>query len=258
MFRDRLAGRLCRAIRRRARRFDRTDLAQSCVVLAPHPDDEVLACGGTIARKRELGAAVRIVFATDGSRSHPGIDPAEMRAQRHAEAIEAAAILGVGADHLHFLDVEDGMLDRGVDAAARRLAGWLADWRPAQLFAPCAEDTHADHAAANAMARRALAAHGGGCELYEYSVYLWRTWPWSRPDEVRWARASLSLARFAAGVTHAVDCDGVLDRKRAALAAHRSQMERRGGDPSWWTLRDWAGGDFVRWSLAGGELFRHR
>jgi hypothetical protein len=96
------------------------------------------------------------------------------------------------------------------------------------------------------------------CELYEYAVYLWRAWPWSRVQEAKWARATLSLARFAARVTHAVELNGLEPRKDAALAAHRSQMERRNDDPTWWTLRDWAGGDFVRWSLAGVELFSRR
>jgi len=59
------------------------------LVLAAHPDDEVLGMGGTIARHAGAGDRVRIVCVTDGSSSqYP--DDAAMRAQKDAEAVAAA------------------------------------------------------------------------------------------------------------------------------------------------------------------------
>ena len=56
----------------RVRAIDVTDqaAASSCVVIAPHPDDETLGCGAIIARKRAAGTNVRVVIVTDGRRSH--------------------------------------------------------------------------------------------------------------------------------------------------------------------------------------------
>jgi LmbE family N-acetylglucosaminyl deacetylase len=78
------------------------------LVLAAHPDDEVLGMGGTIALHTDRGDAVRIVCVTDGSSTqYPG--DAERRAQKDGEARRAAAELGV-ADYVH-LDLPDMRLD---------------------------------------------------------------------------------------------------------------------------------------------------
>src|SRR5262245_5575363 len=84
------------AMRKRQRVLDNHDLSQRAIVFAPHEDDEVLGCGGTILRKRRLGADVAVVFMTDGSGSHPGLMPAdEMKELRAAEARAACSLLGV-------------------------------------------------------------------------------------------------------------------------------------------------------------------
>ncbi|WP_424188127.1 PIG-L deacetylase family protein [Actinokineospora sp. G85] len=64
------------------------------VVVAPHPDDEVLGVGGLMA----LSGQVRLIAVTDGEASHPGSSartPAEMAATRRRETADALAVLGV-------------------------------------------------------------------------------------------------------------------------------------------------------------------
>ena len=78
------------------------------LVLAAHPDDEVLGMGGTIARHAAAGEAVRIACITDGSSAqYPG--DTVKREQKNAEALRAAEELGV-ADYVH-LDLPDMRLD---------------------------------------------------------------------------------------------------------------------------------------------------
>jgi LmbE family N-acetylglucosaminyl deacetylase len=79
------------------------------LVVAAHPDDEVLGMGGTIARHAgEWGDDVRILCVTDGSSTqYPG--DAERRGLKDEEARRAAAILGV-TDYVH-LDLPDMRLD---------------------------------------------------------------------------------------------------------------------------------------------------
>src|SRR5207248_577693 len=63
-----LARRILRAIQaRRLREWRADELGRSAIVFAPHQDDEVLGCGGTIVRKLRAGADVTVVFLTDGS-----------------------------------------------------------------------------------------------------------------------------------------------------------------------------------------------
>ena len=83
-------------------------MAKHVLVIAAHPDDEVLGMGGTIAVHTDRGDEVRVVVVTDGSSTqYPG--DAEIRARKEGEALRAAAELGV-ADYVH-LDLPDMRLD---------------------------------------------------------------------------------------------------------------------------------------------------
>ena len=91
------------------------------LILAPHQDDETLGCGGVIARKRNEGLPVDVVFITDGSASHlghPKFTPTEIGLLRRREALAALAILGVETPAIYFLDEPDGTVD--VVAEVRR------------------------------------------------------------------------------------------------------------------------------------------
>jgi LmbE family N-acetylglucosaminyl deacetylase len=77
-------------------------------VVAAHPDDEVLGCGGTIARHVALGDSVHVVITGEGIMARPGADPAELGEHREA-AFRANDILGVETLTLH--DYPDNRLD---------------------------------------------------------------------------------------------------------------------------------------------------
>ena len=89
------------------------------LVLAPHPDDEVIACGGVIQRALAAHIPVRVVFLTYGDnnewsfavyRDHPVLEPSAVRQMgliRHDEAVAADQILGLSRDRLSFLGYPD-------------------------------------------------------------------------------------------------------------------------------------------------------
>ncbi len=89
------------------------------LILAPHPDDEVLCCGGLIQKAVAMGLPIRIAFLTYGDnnqwsfliyRKHPVFAPHAMQRMgliRRDEAITAANILGLSPDHLVFLGYPD-------------------------------------------------------------------------------------------------------------------------------------------------------
>jgi LmbE family N-acetylglucosaminyl deacetylase len=95
------------------------DADDRILVLAPHPDDESLACGGVIQRALAQGLPVRVVFLTYGDnnewsfmvyRKRPEILPRQVRAMgevRHAEALAAAHALGLPEEALTFLGYPD-------------------------------------------------------------------------------------------------------------------------------------------------------
>ncbi|HPF35744.1 MAG TPA: PIG-L family deacetylase [Candidatus Krumholzibacteria bacterium] len=258
-----IAGSLEDRLRSRLTSATDTALRRPAVVIAPHQDDEVLGCGGTILRKRDLGAPVTLVFLTDGGTSHRNLMPSEeMRPLRRAEALEAAARLGVPADRVHFLDIPNRELTAGVDAAAAGLAPILAAAAPAEIYTPWAGEPPPDHAAAYRATVKALALWGGAADLHEYAVWFWQEWPWCRAEHyqpagrrARWA-ARLRGLRAGDAFRTGVNVEPVLARKRHALAAHRSQNERLIDDPAWGVLADVAGGEFLARLLGPWEIFK--
>jgi len=145
------------------------------VVLAPHMDDEVLGCGGTLARHAAAGADIEVVFLTDGryggSVARPGTtrpDPNELIAIRKREAHEAMQVLGVRA--LNFLDAEDTRLASDTTVAAR-LRAVLERVRPQIVYVPYFLDRHPDHRAANATLMNATRDSGLQFECRGYEVW---------------------------------------------------------------------------------------
>ena len=131
------------------------------MMFAPHPDDESLAAGVFLQRVVAAGAAVRIVYATDGERNcwpqrvlerKVRIRDSDRRrwgARRQAEALAALRVLRIAAEDVQFLSLPDqGVTDLlldGCSATMRRLAHTIIDWQPTHLLLPSAFDTHPDH-----------------------------------------------------------------------------------------------------------------
>ena len=185
------------------------------LILAPHPDDETLGCGGLIAACCDLGRPPVIVAMTDGTGSHPNspsYPPARLKELRETELRAAVGILGLVADRVHFLGLRDTEAPRegpAFDAAVARIIDLLDKFSVTTMFASWRHDPHGDHEATAAIAMEA--ARRNGTRLFFYPV-----WGWLLPadyalpaDGIRGVRLKVEAAAIA--------------RKRRALAAHASQ-----------------------------------
>ncbi|MFC7548896.1 PIG-L deacetylase family protein [Plantactinospora sp. GCM10030261] len=112
------------------------------LVVAAHPDDEVLGMGGTIALHTRRGDAVRVCVVTDGS-STQYAGNLEILRQKQDEAVKAAAILGV-SDYVH-LDLPDMRLDTLAHVEVNRVVErQIAEFRPDTVY--CVQsDVNLDH-----------------------------------------------------------------------------------------------------------------
>ncbi|MFJ2399554.1 PIG-L deacetylase family protein [Streptomyces sp. NPDC087843] len=188
------------------------------VVVAAHPDDEVLGFGGSLALLAASEAEVTVVVLTDGEGSHPHsrtVTPEELVRLRAAET--RAALAELGAAHVQV--VRWGVADTEVAKHERRITERLHPLvtGAALVVAPWTGDVHSDHEAAG---RAALAAAGDAATpCWHYPVWMWH---WARPDDPRvpWHRA--------ARVTLT---EPVRARKRAAVARYASQIRPLGPDP---------------------------
>jgi LmbE family N-acetylglucosaminyl deacetylase len=190
------------------------------IVFAPHQDDETLGCGALIARKRNGGQAVHVVFLTDGSASHtnhPRVAKPEIAAMRLQEARHALAILGVDSEMIHFFNEPDGALDHlpveRREALVARITILLRQLQPTELFLPCSAGGSSEHDAAFGFVLEAIGCARLSATIWEYPVWLW----WNIPALVR------RMAR--PGRCRRAPTDDFLPAKRHALACYRSQRE---------------------------------
>jgi LmbE family N-acetylglucosaminyl deacetylase len=150
----------------------------TCLILAPHPDDESLGCGGLIAACVAAGRSPLAVILTDGAGSHPNskaFPPPRLRARRAQEVRDAVGILGLREERLVFLDQPDAAAPVDGPRFERVVATLLAliDKEPScsAIVAPWRYDPHCDHEAAALLG--AAAASGARVKYVAYPVWGW-------------------------------------------------------------------------------------
>jgi LmbE family N-acetylglucosaminyl deacetylase len=212
---------------------------RSCLVLAPHPDDETFGCGATIMRKIAARVSVNLVIATDGRHSHHSrkISAEELARIRQEEACRAFAILGLAAENAIFLQFEDGLLAEHRPILLDRLVDIVDRAQPDELFVPSATDIHPDHRALSEIGRT-LAKRYNSMILYEYPIWFWHPSVWRLRYLLKLRPRTVKTGHF-------------LLRKREAIAAYRSQVTNLGREPSWATLRR----SFLKQFLQREEIF---
>lgn len=229
-------------LERRTDRIDDSLVEGAALVLAPHPDDETIACGGLIAAKRSAGHHVDVVVATDGATSHTStaLTPDELVELRRAEVREATRRLGVANDQLHLLELPDGRLAEHEASASQALVSLLSTNAYDQVFLPSRRDWNVDHRALAAIGATAAEPHRSSVRLYSYPVWFFEPWAWYEPGASRPAKAWQSLIRPFVGLGRArvlgLDIDEVLSIKVHALEAYRSQLTNFTGENDWAVL----------------------
>jgi LmbE family N-acetylglucosaminyl deacetylase len=190
-------------------------LGKPILVIAPHPDDEVLGCGGLLAACAAAGIRTHVAFLTDGSLSHPGSaswSQKRIAAQRAAEALRAAQILGLSHRDLTFLNKRDGRLlfERAqMIRAGGQLSRLVRRLNVRTIFVTWRHDPHPDHVAAALIAAhvRRAAPH---LRVFHYPI-----WAHLLPHDVSIADGPWRPIRF--------DVSRWLNVKRRALTAYRTQ-----------------------------------
>jgi LmbE family N-acetylglucosaminyl deacetylase len=239
------------------------DLAASAIVFSPHQDDETLGCGGTIIRKREAGAEVKIVFMTDGSRSHDRfMTQAELIVLRQQEAVQAAQTLNVKAENVVFFGFSDGELQQSLNMAIAQVQELLIQNQPQQVFIPYLRETHPDHLATSQIVLAALKNCASEVAVYEYPVWYWHHFPWTKSDRdsrLNYFKASIKAKlgwQLIQEFNYRVAIDLVKSQKQLALAQHQTQMKRLIDNPNWRLLQDVSNGEWLECFFQTQEIFR--
>ncbi len=167
------------------------------LVLAPHPDDESIGCGGALLLLIKSGGAAKVVFLTKGEKADPYCtDRERYEAMREKEGLRALRILGIN-EH-EFLRFPDRELFGNRETALQRLSMIVEEFRPDTLYCPSGIELNPDHRAAAALALALQRMHGLVVVFYELTTPL-------RPHIL-------------------VDISPVYRKKKKAIKAYKSQL----------------------------------
>lgn len=178
------------------------------LIIAPHPDDEILGCGGTMARLSEIGARVEVAIVTEGKPPRFDRDGVE---RVRAEAQASHALLGVHTTHFLGLPAAelDGVAHADLNAAIAKV---IEATTPDTIFIPFVGDIHLDH---QLVFRSAMVAARPRQTTYPRTILAYETL-----SETNWSAPYIEPV-FAPTVY--VDIAATLERKLAAFAAYESQ-----------------------------------
>lgn len=170
------------------------------LVIAPHPDDEVIGCGGALCLHAARGDRLAAVFLTSGELGLKQLPRDKAWKTREGEARRAAKILGIQS--LAFLRLPDWCMGDDIAKAAEALRPVLAKENPKLIYLPHPADGHPDHRATLLVLRAAFDGSGAATPMLR-GYEIWTPLPaWD----------------------HAENISSVMPRKLRALRAHRSQL----------------------------------
>ncbi len=204
------------------------------LIVAPHPDDESLGCGGAIALLRKYDQTVQVLTMSDGTLSHPNSRkfPAEkLRETREIEMLAALETLGVSAGDTTFLRYRDRYVpdENSPDfaPAVETIKGFLTKNMPQTIVVPWRRDPHPDHRATWQIFNAAAAKIEHQFRILEYPIWLWEmaeTVDLPQENEIK-------IWRLAIGQ--------VIAEKQKAIYAHASQItDLIDDDPNGFRLSD--------------------
>jgi LmbE family N-acetylglucosaminyl deacetylase len=184
------------------------------IVVAPHPDDESLACGGLIAEACRQGLRGKVVIVSDGVGSHPNskaYPPDRLKVLREGEARRAGVELGLKPEDMLFLGLPDRFVPSEGEEAERAIdviADCAREMGARSLFVSWRHDPHCDHQASYRIAR-AVQRRVEVLRVFEYVVWGHTLPPLTEVDPISGFRIQVGKE--------------ALEKKRRAIAAHRSQ-----------------------------------
>lgn len=186
------------------------------LILAPHPDDESLGCGGIIAALCAAGRPPIVVVLTDGAGSHPSSPswpPERLRAARALEAAQAVSLLGLPAERLILMGLPDTRAPQAgpdLDRAVADLAAIATAHRCDSIFSSWEHDPHGDHLAAWRIGQAASAR-------IEARALAYPVWGWTLDGDTE--------LPGGAPLGWRIDVEQFLPVKAKAIAAHATQHE---------------------------------
>jgi len=191
-------------------------------VVAPHPDDATLGCGGTILTKISEGYQVLLISITGGENALSlifGIEsnptPEELKELRLKENSKALEKLGISPEHWFFLDYKDGKVADYKNEIEGEILGLLRKFQPHEVYFPFHKDVNDDHKATSEIVQSCLSKSHLSPSVYQYSIAQ------------KFSRISPICTKLLNPILHKavyVDISNFLLQKQAAINEYKSQF----------------------------------
>ncbi len=200
---------------------------ETTLVVAPHPEDESLGCGGAIALLRHMGYRVHVLYFTHGSEINaekPAATNRYMKPIKTKEAINALAQLGMSEDAADFLHVSGGLVphqeEAGFEELVRLCLNKLESFLPDTVVLPYRYHPYKDHDACWEIMQAAVRQMPYPIRVIEYML-----WKGEKAGEII-TPDTMKPWRL--------DIKSVMEQKIKSIAEHRTQKD-----------------DLIRWNQSG-------
>jgi N-acetylglucosamine malate deacetylase 1 len=186
----------------------------SILILAAHPDDEVLGCGGTIAKFSEIGAIVNVAFMSDGVFSREGIKQEQLDEieTRRLAAKKACDILGVNS--VSFGDLPDNRMDTiPLLVIVKKIECLIEKYTPNEIYTHHIGDLNIDHSVTHKAVVTACRPQAGHPVKTLLSFEIPSSTEWQLPSS-----SQIFIPNWFVDISNTLDC------KLAALDAYNEEL----------------------------------
>lgn len=193
------------------------DKLKKILVIAAHPDDEILGCGATIAKHIEIGSTVKVIIAAEGATSRVGEINSEVREElKNLQAQSRLANEKIGVKDVSFLGLPDNRMDTlDLLDVIKKIEHEIKAFQPDIIYTHFPQDLNIDHrilAEAVLTATRPFPGNNAPSEVYFFEVASSTEWNYS---------GNLSK-KFTPNVF--VDVTKTIEKKLLALNEYKSEM----------------------------------
>ncbi len=179
------------------------------LVIAPHPDDELLGCGGTLLRRKSAGHTLGWLIVTGMTKENGWSDE---RIKKRDKEIQLVASR-VGFDKVYCLKLCPARLDEmGKSDLVSRISEVFSNFSPTELFMPHRGDVHSDH--------RVVFDVVSSCTKWFRYGSVKRVFTYETPSETEFGRA----AELAFKPNYFVNIEAYLEAKLQMLSIYESEM----------------------------------
>ena len=192
-------------------------LIDNILCFAPHPDDELLGCGGSLIKALGMGRNVHICYLSFGEHGSPKLTPKKLAIIRKNEALDVCKSLGLPRKNVSFLGIADNQISRYDFNSFKKIIKLIRDIKPDLVYLPHALEQSLDHMEAHALIMRALDMAGSN-NFSELGQNAW------------WVKNVLAyevwtpLERYQ----YTEDISDFMDKKIEVLKLYKSQTKQSG------------------------------